>query len=524
MISINPMLLAVFSGVLLALAFPKFDFNLLAWVAFFPLLWAIKRQTTLRSFVIGWVAGMCFYLVTLYWVVDTIGLYSNIPHVVAVFPLILMCSILSLYTGVFAAGVRLFSDRGPALLLFGPILWVSLEWVRSFFFIGFPWVGLGYSQYNFLNLIQFAEFTGIYGLSALVVLGNLVVFVVFAGEGPGRGRWLLAVVVLVAGLAGWGAMRRGQLAALPDTHALKVGIAQGNIPQDKKWDSDYQETTIARYEQLTRQITEEEVDLVVWPEASVPFFFQSDVTYRERLFDLAQGTKTPILFGSPAFERDSASFTLFNRAYLLSPEATVLGYYDKIILTPFGEYIPFQDSALFFVKKMVEGIGDFAPGTDRTIFSLASEKFSVLICYEGIFPNLARQFVAGGADFLVNATNDAWFGETSAPYQHLAMEAMRAVENRVPLVRSANTGISAVVDLDGRIQGQTRLSEAGFLIARLAWPKVTTVYTVYGDWFVKLSVWGVVVMLMYVYLQWVNRHSGGSENGPRNERETVGTQ
>ena len=129
------MLLAAFSGVLLALAFPKFDFNLLAWIAFSPLFWAIKGQTTLRSFVIGWVAGMCFYLATLYWIVDTIGLYSNIPHVVAVFPLILMCSILSLYTGAFAVGVQLFSDRGPALLLFGPILWVSLEWVPpvSFF-------------------------------------------------------------------------------------------------------------------------------------------------------------------------------------------------------------------------------------------------------------------------------------------------------------------------------------------------------------------------------------------------------
>ena len=536
-----PVLLAGASGVLLALAFPKVDWNILAWVAFIPLLWMMQGQTLRRAFSLGWIAGMGFYLCTLYWVVDTIGLYSNIPHIIAVGPLLLMCAILSVYTGVFAVGLCVYHKSGPrgsgwSLLVFGPMLWVALEWVRSFFFIGFPWVSLGYSQYNFLNLIQFVEYTGVYGLSALVIFGNIVLFVAFSR--PGRGRLVLVLLLIIAGLWGWGNWRRSQLAALPPVHTLHVGIAQGNIAQDQKWDPDYQEVTLARYEQLTRQITEQAVDLVIWPEAAVPFFFQSDVTYRGRLLDLAQDTNTPILFGSPAFRVDDTELTLFNRVYLLSPDTTILGHYDKMILTPFGEYIPFQDSVLFFLDKLVEGIGDFAPGTTPTVFSLplksqpalhpndktggveAFETFGVLVCYEGVFPDLVRRFVHNGAQLLINVTNDAWFGETSAPYQHLAMEAMRAVENRVPLVRSANTGISAIVHIDGRIQAQTALLETTFIADQITWPHVASFYAQYGDWFVTLCVAGTLVMLCYVGMTvlFVKRTGGGGDAG-RNQRK-----
>ena len=536
-----PVLLAGASGVLLALAFPKVDWNILAWVAFIPLLWMTQGQTLRRAFSLGWIAGMGFYLCTLYWIVDTIGLYSNIPHIIAVGPLLLMCAILSAYTGVFAVGLCVCHKSRPhnsgwLLLIFGPMLWVALEWVRSFFFIGFPWASLGYSQYNFINLIQFVEYTGVYGLSALVIFGNAVLFVAFSRQS--RGRLVLVLLLILTGLWGWGNWRRSQLAALPPVHTLHVGIAQGNIAQDQKWDPDYQEVTLARYEQLTRQITEQAVDLVIWPEAAVPFFFQSDVTYRGRLLDLAQDTNTPILFGSPAFQADDTDLTLFNRAYLLSPDTTILGYYDKIILTPFGEYIPFQDSVLFFLDKLVEGIGDFAPGTTPTVFSLplkrqpaphpddkaghvdAFETFGVLVCYEGVFPDLARRFVHNGARLLINVTNDAWFGETSAPYQHLAMEAMRAVENRVPLVRSANTGISAIVDIDGQIQAQTALLETTFVVDQITWPHVTSFYTRYGDWFVTLCVVGTLVMLGYtgIIVVFVKRTGGGGDAG-RNQRK-----
>ena len=225
-----PVLLAGASGVLLALAFPKVDWNILAWVAFIPLLWMTQGQTLRRAFSLGWIAGMGFYLCTLYWIVDTIGLYSNIPHIIAVGPLLLMCAILSVYTGVFAVGLCVCHKSRPhnsgwLLLIFGPMLWVALEWVRSFFFIGFPWASLGYSQYNFVNLIQFVEYTGVYGLSALVIFGNAVLFIAFSRQG--RGRLVLVLLLILTGLWGWGNWRRSQLAALPPVHTLHVGIAQG---------------------------------------------------------------------------------------------------------------------------------------------------------------------------------------------------------------------------------------------------------------------------------------------------------
>jgi len=519
MSSLTQTALAAASGIVLALAFPKVDLSLLAWVAFIPLLWIIGECTPKRAFTYGWISGMGFYLCTVYWVVHTIGLYSNIPPVLAVGPLLLMCTILAAYTGAFAAGLQWYKRCQGSIVLFGPLLWAALEWVRSFFFIGFPWVSLGYSQHGFLNLIQIAEVTGVYGISALVIFVNSVGFVVLHNRGPGRGRLLLVALLLVFSLAFWGAWRRDQLAALPQTHRLRVGLIQGNIEQDKKWDPEFQEATIVRYEQLTREATARGVDLLIWPETAVPFFFQADVTYQNRLLQMVKDLKTPLLFGSPAFRQmGTRDVTLFNRAYLLAPNAEGLNYYDKIKLAPFGEYIPFHDSFLFFLDKWVEGIGDFAPGTTPTVFSLVKEKFGVLICYEGIFPDLARRFVAGGADFLVNITNDAWFGRTSAPYQHLVMEAMRAVENRVPLLRAANTGFSAVVDWDGRVRARTGLYETTFLVEEVTWPRVTSFYTTYGDVFAWLCALGTVLMLGYGYFRQYTYKSGGFHAG-RGQRE-----
>jgi apolipoprotein N-acyltransferase len=501
--------LTLLSGVLLALAFPKINLSLLAWVAFVPLFWIIREKTPRQAFAHGWLAGMGFYLCTVYWVVETIGLYSNIPTLVAIVPLLMMCAILASYTGAFAAGLRFYQQRNGSILLLGPPLWVALEWLRSFFFIGFPWVNLGYSQHPFLNLIQFAEITGVYGISALVILGNLVSYKLIEGQATERVRLVFAIGFLILALSSWGAWRQGQLAALSPAHHLRVGLIQGNIPQDQKWDKAFQEDTITRYEQLSRAAVAKGAELVIWPETAVPFFFQSDILYQQRLLAFVREIKTPLLFGAVGWQpKNMNEVTLFNRAYLVSATGEVLNYYDKIKLAPFGEYIPFHSNVLFFLDKLVEGIGDFAAGTEVRVFSLPTAKFGVLICFEGIFPDLARRFVANGGNFLVNITNDAWFGRSSAPYQHLVMEAMRAVENRVPLVRAANTGFSAVVSPDGSIQAKTNLYEAAFLVEEMSWPQVSSFYAQYGDLFTYISALVATIMLGYGYYTTYNNSSG----------------
>ena len=300
---------------------------------------------------------------------------------------------------------------------------------------------------------------------------------------------LLTLTVLVAVVPLAGGWRAARLARRPPAGHLRVAIAQGNIEQDHKWDPAYQGETMARYSDLTAAAAAAHPELVVWPETATPFFFAEPGALRDEVLELASSQRVYLLFGSPAARqtRDGVLEEL-NRAYLVSSDGRELATYDKIQLVPFGEYVPFQ-RVLFFVEQIVEAVGRIAPGLVPTVFRLPGGRFGVLICYEGVFPALTRRFVAGGADFLVNITNDAWYGRTSAPYQHLAQVTLRAVENRVPLVRSANPGISAVIDPDGRIRWQGPLYEPAWHVDEIAWPGVRTFYTRFGDVFA----WGCVL-------------------------------
>jgi apolipoprotein N-acyltransferase len=490
-------LLALAAGLLLALAFPSADVSVLAWIAFVPLLWATVELSPGRAFRIGWLSGFAFYLATLYWVINPISGYTSAPLALAVLALLLMAAVLAAYTGAFVAGLRLGERAGVGVVLVAPPLWVALEWLRSYFFIGFPWVALGYSQYRNHNLIQFAEVTGVYGVSALVVLFNAVIFDVLRRRTAADRRrqvWTLALLTgLMVALPVAGHQRVAALRRTPAAGRLTVGLVQGNIDQGQKWDPAFQDAALDRYESLTVDARRGGAELVVWPETAAPFYFQAEGEQRDRLLRLPAAAGVDLLFGSPAFEYDGADgLRLLNRAYLVRRDGEVAGSYDKLRLVPFGEYVPFQQ-VLFFVDKIVEGVGDFAAGRGPAVLALPQGRFGVLICYEGIFPDLSRALVARGADFLVNITNDAWFGNTSAPHQHLAMVTLRAIENRVPIVRVANTGVSAIVDVDGRIRWQTGLFETAVRADTVQWPGVRTVYTRVGDVFAALCGLAVAV-------------------------------
>lgn len=502
---------AALSGAVLALAFPAVDWNPLAWIALVPLFWVGLGRGVRVAFRAGWIAGTVFFLSTLYWLVLTIGTYTNLSPLVSVGPLLLLCGFLGLFVAAFMAGCERTRASGIELALVAPPLWVVLEWVRTYILGGFPWVALGYSQYRTTYLIQFAEFTGVYGISALVVLVNVVVYAAFRrwrdGEPPST-RGLLALTTLLIVLVAWGFWRVGTLERTTPAGSLRVGFIQGNVAQDEKWDPAYQEATVDRYERLTHEAAAQGAELVVWPETAAPFFFQTDSALRDRVTMLAEREHVWLVVGSPAFSRDDEGLALYNRVYLVDPAGAAERSYDKMKLVPFGEYVPLA-RLFFFVHKVVEGIGEFRAGTDPVVFPTARGKFGALICYEGIFPGLTRRFVVGGADFLVNITNDAWFGRTSAPYQHLAMVSVRAVENRVPIVRVANTGFSAMVDPDGRIRWRTDLFETAWRVDTVRWPGVTTFYTQFGDVFV----YGCIVMLALVLLMAIGRPRNMSMDG-----------
>jgi apolipoprotein N-acyltransferase len=403
--------------------------------------------------------------------------------------------VLGLYTGAFVAGVVWMRRRRLPWVWVAPALWVVLEWMRGWFFIGFPWGALGYSQWRFIDLVQMVEVTGVYGVSALLVFFNAVMASVVAARGRlERGHLaalsILTLLMILLPVAGRARLR--QLAALPVAGQLVVGVAQGNVAQDHKWDPEFVGETMRRYAELTRRAAGAGAQLVVWPETAVPFFFQDPGPEREAVLALARETGVAIVFGSPAATLDGRR--QFNRAYLVSPAGEEVDHYDKMELVPFGEYVPFA-RVLFFVQQMVEAVGALAPGTRPTVFDAPGGRFGVLVCYEGIFPWISRRFVGDGADFLVNVTNDAWYGPTSAPYQHLAQATLRAVENRRPLVRAANTGISAIVRDDGRLAWAGPLDEMVEHTGTIAWRRVETFYTRRGDVFVWCCIAGVLAAL-----------------------------
>ncbi len=493
-----PFLSAIASGLLLAASFPRWDFNLLAWVALVPLLLVLNGQPTRRRFFLGWLTGLAFFSCTLWWVTVSMRLYGGLPAVAAFAFLLLLAAYLALYIGLFAVGVGpTVVSSSPIGILAPALLWTALEYARAHLLTGFPWASLAYSQYRNLPIIQIADVASIYGVGFLIVLVNTAAASLLCDRWRGqRVNWKplgIAACAVVATL-GYGHIRLTQTMG---DGAISVAVVQGNIAQDKKWDEDFRDETLDRYLRLSRSVMPARPALVVWPESATPVFFQTDPTYQTALFDLVATGQFDLLFGSPAFDQEKSAgpATLYNSAFLLSSTRSDIDRYDKRHLVPFGEYIPLGP-LLFFVNKMAEGIGDFASGQTPTVLKAAGTQIGVVICFEVIFPEEVREFAHRGASLMTTLTNDAWFGDSAAAEQHFSMVVFRAIENRVPFARAANTGISGFIDAHGNIQSRTALFVEAAAVASLSPGTRRTFYTTHGDRFalacVFLAVGGAV--------------------------------
>jgi len=487
--------LATLSGIILILAFPTYDYGLLAFFALVPLFVAIDGEEPVRSSYLGLLTGLVFYLGSIPWIVKTMTTYGGLPLSLGSLVFLVLALYLALYYGAFCyllAKANLTS--GLPQVLFAPILWVALEYLRTYLLTGFPWNLLGYSQYKNLPLLQLASLTGVYGISFLLVLVNVTAahaIIHFQRWRHILGPTLVAVIGFSLALAySW--------KSPPPGRELTVSVLQGNIEQGLKWSPALQKRTLEIYRDLTLKAALRGPTLIVWPETAAPFFLRTDGFNRRLVSQTAREAGTYLLVGSP--DRTSGSpERYFNSAFFVSPGGEILGKYDKIHLVPFGEYVPLK-KVLFFVKKMAEGIGDFSPGRDYTIFPLPWGKFGVTICFEVIFPDQVRRYVNSGAEFLVNITNDAWFGRSAAPYQHLSMAVLRAVENGVYMVRAANTGVSAIIAPNGRILKASGIFVEAELTERIRLQGGGTFYTRYGDVFA----WAAsVITILVLSVSWL---------------------
>ncbi len=473
----------------------------LAWVALVPLLVALDGLSFKEGFRCGFLAGIFHYLTLLYWLVPTMERYGPLPLYVSVPLLVLLSAYLSLFPAVFSGIVTRMPLRALPLLLGIPALWVFFEHLRATLLTGFPWALVGYSQVKALHLIQVSDIFGVYGVSFLLVTSSTALFCQYlamkgrlvskTGLAPGALLW---AAVLIGAAFLYGGFRIRQVDA-ETSRALKVRICivQGNIEQALKWDPKYQETTVQKYLSLTKKSQDRRPDLVVWPETATPFYFLKDERPSAAVLEGIRSVSSAFMIGSPAYEQRDGEVAYFNSAYLMDAKGAVLGRYDKAHLVPYGEYVPLK-RWMPFLGKMVAQVGDFTPGRKGKVLNWNGKGIGTLICYEGIFPYLARAMVKNGAQVLVNLTNDAWYGDTSAPYQHFYMAAFRAVENRRALVRSANTGISGFIDPAGRVTAQTPVFKEAVLTRDVPLLQATALYTRFGDWF-PLACIGMALMV-----------------------------
>jgi apolipoprotein N-acyltransferase len=501
---IQPLAWPLLAGLLLALAFPRPDLAWFAWVALVPLFLTMER----RPFASGLAAGTVFFAVVLYWLNIVMTTYGALHPILSVVAYLLLVLYLALF---FAAttwlACRLKARIALPVVLALPIVWVALEYLRSFFLSGFPWATLGYSQQRFLPLIQSADLFGVYGISFLLVLSNATLALCWQAW---RQRCLprvtivalTATALIFAGNFGYGVQRLAQ--PLEErTETLKVALIQGNIDQSIKWQLQSQKKTVEIYRDLSLQAARQGAELIVWPESATPFYFQDVGPLSREIRGIGPATGSQLLLGSPAYEQQGSKYRYLNSAFILSSQGETLGRSDKVHLVPFGEYVPFAP-ILPFIDKLVVGIGDFSPGLLQPL-PMNGHRAGVLVCFEGIFPNLARDYIRRGSDLLVNITNDAWFGRSSAPYQHLAMSRFRAIENRVWLVRAANTGVSAFISPSGRIVEQSPLFETTFLLQEVGLGARPSLYTRTGDMLPLLF-----LLLSLCALGWTWRRSSPS--------------
>lgn len=441
---------------------------------------AFRAAGSLRAF--GWslLAGTLAHTACLYWVAGPVSRYGGLPWWLALPCPLALSLLMGLYAAVFGWGMHRAAKRMPPLLLclFAGVYWTALEQTGSWLFTGFPWVTLSAAFADWPILIQGASLIGAYGLSGLFVALATGLTLWNASRSP---RWLVLVLCLF--LLGFGAYRQAGFA--PEGVDRRIALIQGNIDQGEKWDAAYQIGTVQKYLDLSRkglhtppqgaQQDDIRPDLIVWPETAMPFYLQDASVFSNEIREFVRKTGIPLITGAPAYtERADGSFNFFNRAFLFNPRNGETSWYDKVHLVPFGEYVPLKD--WLPVEKLTSGVGEYLPGKSHGPLSADGLHLGMLICYEAIFPELAQERVAHGADVLVNISNDAWFGRSSAPWQHLAQARMRAVEQCRWIARGTNTGISAFIDPLGRVAARSGLFQDEVLTWAVKPVHVTTFY------------------------------------------------
>ena len=487
-------LLALASGAALALSFPNYNFPLLAWISVGLLVLASYRARPALAPLYGLLHGLAFYPICLPWIDVVVRQYGNVDPIIAAGLLLLIGVAGGAITAIFSWGLALASGRGAlAACALAPFLWVTQEFLRTHLpIVAFPWNLAGYAASGNLALVQLATVTGIYGLSFVVAaFGSLVAYAILSGRQRAWKAVIVATGVLIVIAVGG---RNFVPAAEP---RFIAHLVQTNFAQSYDYSPDWMLTHASDLDELAKisvDSAKSEPGLIVWPEAPAPFSMEEPI-FAARAQKIARDSGVDFLVGAEDWKKDAAGKWLAtNSAVLLDPTGQRIFTYDKIHLVPWGEYVPLRH-LLSFAGKLTADIGDFTPGNVYAVGSLPMDaegvpaqapKFATFICFEAVFPDEVRRFTAGGADLLINISNDGWFGRSSAPAQHLMMARVRAVENRRWLLRDTNNGFTVSVDPYGRVVAELPTDVRAELDAPYDFRTGLTPYARFGDWFAWL--------------------------------------
>jgi apolipoprotein N-acyltransferase len=496
--------------------------SVFAWFGLVPLLWAILTPSSTdaprplrRGFLLGYLCGVLWYMGNCYWVRDTMLRYGDMPPMAPTLLLLGFSLVLGLYFGLFGLGlmlVRRATGSTKLALAAAPILWTALE-LAAARITSVPWDQLGYSQVDNGLVNQLAPWTGVYGISFVLVAANalLAEFLITARQ-PIRSARRMAWVIAGSSLLGEAMFGYRALPPKPATTATAV-LVQPNLDvagenlwsRFGEWDSHIAEFKRLADEQCKTYIAgipqtgapQGEIvcppypthpDLIAWPESPAPFI-ENDARFQRMLIALARQEQAPLVVGNIGadFSAEEQSWRDYNSALVVGADGARVGRYDKIHLVPFGEYIPFQN-LLTFARKLTGRVSSFTRGDERKVFRLNGHRYGVFICYESVFADEVRHFAQLGAEVLVNISDDGWYGDTSAPWQHLNMARMRAIENRRWLLRDTNNGVTAVIDPYGRVRQSIPRHAVDALPAQFGFRDDVTFYTAHGDFFAWLCV------------------------------------
>ena len=513
-----------------------------AWIGLVPLLWALlshpgdknkdvarvghpfsngetdRRHPLRRAFFLSYLCGVLWYVGNCYWIRETMMHYGDMPPLAPELLTLGFSLVLGLYFGIFGLGlalVRRVTGSRRMALAFAPFLWTGLD-LAAARITSVPWDQLGYSQVDNALVNQLAPFTGVYGITFVLVAVNALLagglLVERGTKSRFAGRWAWAVCGAVLLISGYS----GVFVAAPNTEPTatavliepNLDVGAGNNWQGPEWDRHITEfarlageeckTYIAGIPQTGAPTGEiicppypTHPDLVVWPESPAPFM-EVDVSFKQAMRSIALATKAPLVVGGIGtdFSREENAWNEYNSAFIVDASGQIAGRYDKIHLVPFGEYIPFQN-LLTFAHKLTGRVSSFSRGTEHRVFVLDTQsggrhRYGVFICYEAVFADEVRELARNGAEVLVNISDDGWYGDTSAPWQHLNMARMRAVENRRWILRDTNTGVTAAIDPYGRVRQSIPRHKVDALPAEFGFRDGITFYTAHGDVFAWL--------------------------------------